>query len=103
MPRIPAAALMLILFWAFSSYAYAQAVPDPKINNPDQIRRDRTEKDGGAIDKPKAEIEIFTGPDASQPSLRGIVIAPEEPAKPEEVPAPPAEKPTAPAKKEENY
>ena len=80
---------------------HAQAVPE---NRPDagQSQRDRTPVDLSTIDKPKPEVEIFTGPDLSGTPPTGIVIVPEEAAQPPPPPSPPAkEGAPAPKKKDE--
>lgn len=72
----------------------AQAIPDGKTgtHDPSQTQRERTPIDLSTIDKPKPEVEIFTGPDLGGTPPTGIVIVPEEAA-----PAPPPAKEGTPA------
>jgi hypothetical protein len=87
---------------SLTSQGAAQVIPDGRLNNPDpgQAQRDRAAIDGGAVDKPKPEIEIYSGPTDTAPTPGGIVIVPEETAQPS--PAVPADRelPPSPPKKE---
>lgn len=81
----------------------AQAVPD-KAGNPDpgQAQRQQTPIDLSPIDKPKPEVEIFTGPDLGSAPPVGITIVPEETAKTPPAPSSPAQEPAAPSKKKDD-
>ena len=82
--------------------ANAQAVPDGKAgtHDPSQTQRERTPIDFSTIDKPKPEVEIFTGPDLGGTPPTGIVIVPEETAQPPSPPAPPAKQGAPPSPQE---
>lgn len=82
---------------------HAQGVPEGRTGNPDsgQSQRERTPIDLSPIDKPKPEIEIYTGPDVGGAPPRGIVIVPEEAAQPPSSPSPPATEQAGPPKKKD--
>lgn len=84
--------------------AHAQAVPEGTVGTPDsgQTQRDRTPIDLSPIDKPKPEVEIFMGPDLGSTPPVGIVIVPDEAAKPPSFPSPPAKEQGAPPKKKDD-
>jgi len=77
---------------SLTSHGYTQGIPDGRLSNPDsgQAQRDRASVDGGTVDKPKPEIEIYSGPNDTAPPTGGIiVIVPEEIAQPSTPPLPP--------------
>lgn len=81
---------------------YAQVVPP---GNPDsgQSQRERTPIDLSTIDKPKPEVEIFTGPDLGGTPPTGIVIVPDEAPQPPSPTSPPAKEGTPSPQKKDEY
>jgi len=75
----------------------AQAPGNTGPATPTQQQRDQTPINLDIIEKPKPEIEIYTGPETlSQQGLQGIVVVPEDTSK---TPPPPAEEQKSPPKK----
>ena len=98
--RLGGLALGVVLLLA--EPGHAQVVPP---GNPDagQSQRERTPIDLSTIDKPKPEVEIFTGPDLGGTPPTGIVIVPDDAAPPPSPPSPPAkEGAPAPRKKDDS-
>lgn len=83
----------------------AQAVPEGKTGTPDsgQTQRQQTPIDLSTIDKPKPEVEIFTGPDLGGTPPTGIVIVPDEAPSPPSPTSPPAKEGTSSPKKKADY
>jgi hypothetical protein len=83
---------------------HAQGVPEGKAGplDPGQTQRERTPIDLSTIDKPKPEIEIYTGPDVGGAPPRGIVIVPEEAVQPPSSPSPNTKEQAAPPKKKDD-
>lgn len=81
----------------------AQAVPEGTVGTPDsgQTQRQQIPIDLSPIEKPKPEVEIFTGPDLGGAPPVGIVIVPDEAPKTPAPPSPPAQEQPSPPKKSE--
>ena len=83
----------------------AQGVPEGKTGNPDsgQTQRERHSDDLNPIDKPKPEVEIFTGPDPAGTAPAGtVIIIPDETFKTPSSPSSPAKEDDSSPKKKDD-
>ena len=103
-PAWPLGSLSLGASLLLATVVNAQAVPEGRTGNPDggQSQRDRHPDDLNPIEKPKPEVEIFTGPDLRDTAPAGIVIVPDETVKTPSPPSSPAKEEDSSPKKKDN-
>lgn len=93
---IQAGILALAMSVLGATEGIAQAPGSTGSSPPTQPQRDQTPINLDIIEKPKPEVEIFTGPGPGDAPPQGIVIVPEEAPK---TPPPPAGGQDSPPKK----
>ena len=93
---IQAGILALAMTVLGATEGIAQAPGSTGSSPPTQPQRDQTPINLDIIEKPKPEVEIFTGPGPGDAPPQGIVIVPEETPK---TPPPPAGEQDTPPKK----